>query len=178
MTLDEFYELSREECILRIKDECRSQAKKRMLFGAIFLLWMAILIFLWIKLEQVRILYVCQLSVFCIAAAWIAVNNFRLLHRVNSLDTPEQLLHLYEKTMNNNRRAYYLAMLGLIGNLVDPYAFIRSDWEWGWILVDLTILVATLAFLIYSYFKGDYLKYKTDRDEDIIMRLHDLIDMK
>ena len=178
MTLDEFYELSREECILRIKDECRSQAKKRMLFGAIFLLWMAILIFLWIKLEQVRILYVCQLSVFCIAAAWIAVNNFRLLHNVNSLDTPEQLLHWYEMTMNNNRRAYYLAMLGLIGNLVDPYAFIRSDWEWGWILVDLTILVATLAFLIYSYFKGDYLKYKTDRDEDIIMRLHDLIDMK
>lgn len=149
-----------------------------MLFGAIFLLWMAILIFLWIKLEQVRILYVCQLSVFCIAAAWIAVNNFRLLHKVNSLDTPEQLLHWYEMTMNNNRRAYYLAMLGLIGNLVDPYAFIRSDWEWGWILVDLTILVATLAFLIYSYFKGDYLKYKTDRDEDIIMRLHDLIDMK
>ena len=178
MTLDEFYELSREECILRIKDECRSQAKKRMLFGAIFLLWMTILIFLWIKLEQVRILYVCQLSVFCIAAAWIAVNNFRLFHKVNSLDTPEQLLHRYEKTMNNNRRAYYLAMLGLIGNLVDPYAFIRSDWEWGWILVDLTILVATLAFLIYSYFKGDYLKYKTDRDEDIIMRLHDLIDMK
>ena len=174
MTLDEFYNLSRDECFERIKDESRSQAKQRLYFGAIVsLLIIVILIILVIGLDRVRIFPSCQLAVFCVAAGWQAVNNYRFLKLVDNLGTPKHLLYWYEKTISNNRNAYYLGMLGLIGNIVDPYACARHEWDWVW--VDIVFVVGMLVFLIYSYFKGDYLKYKTNRDEEIIDRLEDLI---
>lgn len=178
MTLDELYNLSREECIERIKDESRSQAKRRMIGGAVFLLIIIIVLIFFNATEQnlARIIYTCQYSIWAFAAGWFAVNNFRYFRMVDSLNTPEHLLYWYEKTIKNNRNAYYLGMLGLIGNVIDPFALI--DRQWVWIFVELTIDVALLALLIYSYFKGDFFKYQTDRDEDIIGRLQDLIDMK
>lgn len=181
MTLDEFYNLSKDECFVRIKAECRSQAKQRLRFDVILALFTIaiIIVFAWKWLDHgrnVRILPFFQFSVLCLAAVWAAVSNYRCLQWVDNLNTPEHLLHWYEKTMNNNRNAYYLGTLALIFNVVDPYAFDNHEWDWIW--VDMTFVVLMLAFLIYSYFKGDYLKYKTDLDEEIIDRLHDLISMK
>ena len=178
MTLDEFYTLSPDESMKIIKDESRSQAKRRLCGGAVFLILIIIAIIYFIVTEQVqvRIIYVCQFSIWAFAAGWYAVNNFRYFKMVDSLNTPENMLYWYEKTINNNRNAYYLGMLGLIGNIVDPYSLIRR--EWGWIYVQLTIGVALLALVIYSYFKGDYWRYKTDRDDDIIDRLQDLSNRK
>lgn len=178
MTLDELYHLSREESIERIKGEARSQAKRRLWGGAIaFLFIVGVIINILVKEQDpLRIVFACQFAVFAIAAGWSAVNNFRLLQRMDSLNAPEHLLYWYEKAMKHNRNAYYLGMLGLICNLGDRYAFINH--EWNWIFVELTIMAALLVFVTYSYFKGDYLKYKTDRDEEIIDRLQDLIDMK
>ena len=128
MKLDEFYNLSRDECIVRIKGECRSQAKQRLYFGAIVsLIIIGILIFLMIKPNRPHIILSCQLALFCVAAAWQAVNNYRLLRLVDSLDAPEHLLYWYEKSIKNNRNAYYLGMLGLIGNIIDPYAFASRE---------------------------------------------------
>ena len=98
------------------------------------------------------------------------------LKGTDSLNTPEQLLDRYEKTLKNNRRAYYLGLLGIIGNITDPYAIIDRDM--GWLLIDIIFVVLLLALLVYSYFKGDFLSYKTERDDDITRRLQDLIDMK
>ena len=180
MTLDEFYNLSKDECLVKIKAECQSQAKQRLYFGAILaLIIIALMIFTWTRLDHVRnlrILPFFQFSVICLAAVWEAVSNYRFLQWLDNLNAPEHLLHWYEKTMNNNRNAYYLGMLGLICNVVDPYAFANHEWDWVW--VDMTFVILMLAFMIYSYFKGDYLRYKTDRDEEIIDRLHDLINMK
>ena len=177
MTLDEFYNLSREECFERIKGECRSQAKQRLRFGAIVALFIiACLIIGWIRVDQLRIFPIIQFSILFLAAVWDAVNNYRFLRWVDGLNTPEHLLHWYEKTIKSNRNAYYLGMLGLIFNVVDPYAFAYHEWDWVW--VDIVFVVLLLVFLIYSYFKGDYLRYKTDRDDEIIDRLQDLINKK
>ena len=178
MTLDEFYTLSPDESMKIIKDESRSQAKRRLWGGAVFFLLVLIVLIFFLVTEHnlVRIIYACQYSIWVVATGWFTVNNFRFFQVVDSLNTPEHLLYWYEKTINNNRNAYYLGMLGLICNLGDRYSFINH--EWTWIFVELTIMAALLALVIYSYFKGDYLRYKTDRDEDIIDRLQDLSNRK
>jgi hypothetical protein len=51
-----------------------------------------------------------------------------------------------------------------------------QDREWFWI--DLTIVAAMVAFWIYLWFRGYYLKNIRKRDEEIIERLQDLINPK
>ena len=175
MTLDELYNLSPDESVERIKDECRSQAKKRLRVGVIAtLVIVALLIVVVVMMDRVRFIPTCQLIITCLAAILMAVNNYRFLQRVNSLKTPESLLHGYEKSMNNERKSSHLLLLGFVGNIIDPYAFIRREWDW--MLVELVIVAILLAVLAYSYFKGDWVKYKSDRDEDIFRRLQDLIE--
>lgn len=177
MTLDEFYNLSKDECFERIKDESRSQAKRRLCFSLIcLLLFIAILIcskvWKYQELDTIDRIYTGLTLVYSFVAGWVAVNNLRLLMKVDSLDTPEQLLHWYEKTINSTRRACILA---IIVSVIDPYAYIHEDRMW--ILMNLMILGAIIPFLIYAFFKN-YWNYKTRRDEEIIDRLQDLIDMK
>ena len=177
MTLDEFYKTDKKECFVRIKDESRSQAKRRLCVSLIcMLIFIGMLIFMkawrYRGLENADAIYACLLLVYIFAAGWIAVSNFRLLRRVDSLDTPEELLHWYEKTIKNSRGACILAIIVSIG---DPYAYFTGDR--AWFVLNLTLTVAIIVFLIYTFLK-DYWEYKTRRDEEIIDRLQDLIDMK
>ena len=178
MELKESDKLSPNEGLESIKDDCRSQAKLRLCYGAVFLLLiLALLVYTFYTdrwKDQVFLLYICQSIVYCLAIGWFVVNNLRFLKRANSAVAPEELLHGFEKTMKNNRNAYYLFFLALIGIVIDPHAFVRHEWNWVW--VDLAIVIAMLALLIYSYFKGDFLKYKTRRDENIIQRLQELVE--
>lgn len=180
MELTESDNLSPNEVFERIKDDCRSQAKLRVCYGAVFLIIVIALLVYTILTgrwkDPVFLLYFCQSIVYCFAIGWFVVNNLRFLQRANSTVAPEQLLHRFENMIKNNRNAYYLFFLALIGIVIDPHAFVRHEWEWVW--VDLAIVVAVLALLIYSYFKGDFLHYKTRRDEDIIHRLQELVERK
>lgn len=124
--------------------------------------------------NQEKILYDCQLALCCFVLGWSVVNYLSFFQGVNSSDSPKQLLNRYEKMMNNNRNSWYLLMLALTGIVIDPNAFINR--EWNWIMVDLILVTAMIAFLIYSYFKGDYLKYKTKRDEEIMAQLQELVE--
>ena len=176
MKLDEFYKLSKDECLERIKQESQSQAK-RGLFCSLIAMLLFIVILIDIEVWNHREfgicddIWACMDFVFCVALAWMAVNYFRLLTRVDSLDTPEELLHLYEKTIKNNRRACIPLIICIF---VDPYAY---DKDWIWNILCSAIAVAMIALFIFAYFK-DYLEFKTRRDEEIIDRLQDIIDMR
>lgn len=179
MTLDELYNQNIEESLEIIKQESRSQAKKRLIGGSIYMFFVIALfaiLLVWKSGKPVQIIPSCMLFLFFISAGLIVVNNYLFLKGTDSLNTPEQLLDRYEKTLKNNRRAYYLGLLGIIGNITDPYAIIDRDM--GWLLIDIIFVVLLLALLVYSYFKGDFVNYKTERDGDITRRLQDLIDMK
>ncbi len=183
MTLDEFYNLSKDESFERIKGECRTQAKRRLCGSLICLLLLIVLIVCIVILKPqefeyyTNTFYICMLSVFCLAAGWFAVDNYRLLYRVDSLDTPEQLLHWYEKTINNKRKVGWLIALGCISAFYPEVAYNIKYFDWIRISLDLTFKVAIIVFWLYAYYKG-YLEDKSRRDEDIIDRLEDLIDRK
>ena len=179
MTLDEFYSLSKRECFEKLLDESRSQAKRRLCISLIFMLiFIALIIWIVIYKPQGYEYYtICQFAVFCLGAGWIAVNNFRLLRRLDSLDTPEQLLYWYEKTIKNNHKASFLIILGLIGSFYPDIAYNIKYFNWNWILVELTANVAIIVFLLYIYFKG-YQNDRTRRDEEIVDRLEELVKKK
>lgn len=183
MTLDEFYNLSKDECFERIKAESRSQAKRRLCCGVVFsLLMIAGIVFIVIWKPQefeyyTNNFYICLLCVFCIAAVWFAVNNLRFFRLVDTLGTPEQLLHKYQKTLSKNHYAFYLFVLGGIASV---YPSIMYDYKYSglnWFLVYWTMEFMVIAFWIYSFFKIDK-TITTRRDEEIIDRLEDLIDSK
>ena len=182
MTLDEFYKLSKDECFERIKSESRSQAKLRLCIGVVLsLIMLACIIFIVIKQPQefesyTNNFYICLLSIFFLAAVWFAVNNFRLLRLVDTLGTPQHLLHWYEKTIKNNRYAYHLAVLGCIVSFYPEISYNFKYFNLIWTSVDLMFKIAIVALWIYSYYKVELWKYKTRRDEEIIDRLQDLLD--
>lgn len=185
MTLDEFYNLSKEECFERIKGESRSQAKQRLCVGVVItLLMLAIIIYIVLCKPQEFEYYtnafnICLLSVFCIAALWFSFNNLWFLWRLDSLDAPKDLLYRYEKVLKNNRNALFLLLLGCIVSCYPDVAYHFKYLDLVSALVDLLFRVAWIVLCIYLYFKVDmWWCYRTRRDEEITDRLQDLINNK
>lgn len=174
MKLDEFYSLSREECFERIKGECRSQAIKGLFIGVLVLL---IIMYDSYSYPELRLISNCLLSIACIAVGWIVVNNLRFLLRLRSVNTPEELLHLYKKRLGNDRRTIYLVMLALI-ILYPPMWYKYFYISHKWLFIDLTMGIALIAMLVYAFF-DDYNidRYTSRRDEEIVDRLEDLINI-
>lgn len=164
---------SRSERFERIKAELWLQEKKG-LWAWAFALFLFLIIAVVVVLAKVRIIYLCMLLPFGVLFVWSAVSYYWFLHRLDSLDTPEQLLHSFHKKLSNQRNASYLQILGLVGLLMYPIPDICRDGEWLWLILPITFL----AILIYSYFRGDFVPYKTRRDEEILSRLENLVENK
>ena len=168
---------SRRERFERIKAECRSQAKRRLRLYAVFTLtFIAFLIIAVVVLNRVHVIPTCMLLFFVISFVWSAVINYRFLQRLDNLETPEELLHCFEKRLSDQRNPDYLTRLVLFGLIISPFPEFYRDRVWMW--AALALAVTYLAILIYSYFKGDFVPYKTRRDEEILSRLENLVENK
>lgn len=201
METENSYNLNRSEKFEGVKDACRKQAKKGICIEVVFFLLFIVLIFAisWGNREYGTgsLIYICVASFFLIALAWFAVETFRFLKRLDSVNTPEKLLHSFKRINNIGRRVFYVGTLGLIVLLAIDYV-IRED-DWIVLGMDLTIVVALIAMLIYSYFDDDILlrsiydnpvsqftneltdvmlRTKDPANEEINDQLEDLIDNK
>jgi hypothetical protein len=181
MKLDDLYNLSRDECFERIKGECRSQAKRGLCIGALIMALFSYGLYLWHDFEPV-IVPICDFCVGCLATVCIAVNNLWFLHKSDSISSPDQLLHWYKKRYNNDRKAIYFALIGgvLVFNMRLWNDIINFDWVW--LVLELTLFVGLTVGLIYAYFKeleSTALDgVLTRRDEEIIGRLEDLVEQQ
>ena len=177
MKYEELDNLSRGERFERIKALCRSQAIIGLCIAVVLLLAFTSITYTWRDLELKTVLFFL-LTVGCVLSGWMAVNNLWFLYRQGSLDTPEQLLHWYEKRFKNDRNVFYLVVLALfIGDPSLWFDIINLDRIW--VLTRLMTVVAVIALLIYSYFNNDILwGYVTRRDEEIFDRLEDLVEKK
>ena len=193
--------LSRSEKFERIKDACRKQAKKGICLEIVFFILFILLIFnlSWINKDYGTgyIIYACVALLFLIGLALFAVETFRFLKHLASVNTPEQLLHSFKRINNIGRRVFYLGSLGLIALLAIDYIIHNDD---GVVLgMNLSLVVIMIAMLIYSYFDDDImfrslydnpvseftseltdimLRTKDPANEEINDQLEDLIDPK
>ena len=193
--------LSRREKFERIKDACRKQAKKGIFLEIVFFILFIILIFnlSWVNRDHGTgyIIYACVALFFLIALAVFAVETFRFIKHLASVNTPEQLLHSFKRINNIGRRVFYLGSLGLIALLAIDYIIHNDD---GVALgMNLSLVVIMIAMLIYSYFDDDImfrslydnpvseftseltdimLRTKDPANEEINDQLEDLIDPK
>ena len=193
--------LSRSEKFDRVKDACRKQAKKGICLEIVFFILFILLIFnlSWINKDHGTgyIIYACVALFFLVALALFAVETFRFLKHLASVNTPEQLLHSFKRINNIGRRVFYLGSLGLIVLLAIDYIIHNDD---GVVLgMNLSLVVIMIAMLIYSYFDDDImfrslydnpvseftseltdimLRTKDPANEEINDQLEDLIDPK
>lgn len=193
--------LSRREKFERVKDACRKQAKKGICLEIVFFILFIILIFnlSWVNRDNGTgyIIYACVTLFFLIALVVFAVETFRFLKHLASVNTPEQLLHSFKRINNIGRRVFYLGSLGLIALLAIDYIIHNDD---GVVLgMNLSLVVIMIAMLIYSYFDDDImfrslydnpvseftseltdimLRTKDPANEEINDQLEDLIDPK
>ena len=149
--------LSRSEKFDRVKDACRKQAKKGICLEIVFFILFILLIFnlSWINKDYGTgyIIYACVALLFLIGLALFAVETFRFLKHLASVNTPEQLLHSFKRINNIGRRVFYLGSLGLIALLAIDYVMREND---GVVLgMHLSLVVMMIAMLIYSYFNDD-----------------------
>ena len=165
---------SRSERFERIKAELWLQEKKG-LWAWAFALFLFLIIAV-VVLAKVRIIYLCMLLPFGVLFVWSAVINYRFLQRLDNLETPEELLHCFEKRLSDQRNPDYLTRLVLFGLIISPFPEFYRDRVWMW--AALALAVTYLAILLYSYFKGDFVPYKTRRDEEILSRLEDFVENK
>ena len=177
MKYEELDNLSRDERFERIKALCRSQAIIGLCIAVVVLLAFICITYAWRDLEIKTVLFFL-LTAGCVLSGWMVVNNLWFLLRQGSLDTPELLLHWYEKRYKNDRNVFYLVVLALF--IGDPSLwFDITHLDRIWALTRVMIVVAMIALLIYSYFNDDILwRYVTRRDEEIFDRLEDLVEMK
>lgn len=181
MTLDEFYRLSPEESLDKIRGECRSRARTMLCLGALIVLYSIYDTISW-RDAQPRAVLLFSLSAGCLIGCWIILNNLWFLHRMNRLDTPELLLHGYKKRHRNDHTAVCLTFIVLI--ISNPrlwYDIINMDW--GFVLVELIMTVVIIAAVIYALFNehilySNYLEPFNRRDEEIFDRLEDLAEKK
>lgn len=178
MNYQELDNLSRDEQLEKIKALCRFQAIIGLCIAVVVLLVTIWLTMTW-QDQELKIVLNCLLAVGVGASGWMAVNNLWFLYKQRSLDTPEQLLYWYKKRYNNDRNAAYLIGLGIcIGSPSLWYDIFNLD-DRSWISLELMIVTAVIALLIYSYFHDDVLgKYMTRRDEEIFDRLEDLTEKR
>lgn len=201
MKTENFDNLSRREKFERIKGACRKQAKKGICLEIVFFILFIILIFnlSWVNRDHGTgyTIYGCVALFFLVALALFAVETFRFLKHLASVNTPEQLLHSFKRINNIGRRVFYLGSLGLIALLAIDY-IIRDD-DWVVLGMNLSLVVIMIAMLIYSYFDDDImfrslydnpvseftseltdimLRTKDPANEEINDQLEDLIDPK
>ena len=191
--------LSRSEKFERIKDACRKQAKKGICLEIVFFILFILLMFnlSWVNRDHGTgyTSYGCVALFFLVALALFAVETFRFLKHLASVNTPEQLLHSFKRINNIGRRVFYLGSLGLIALLAIDYIIHNDD---GVVLgMNLSLVVIMIAMLIYSYFDDDImfrslydnpvseftseltdimLRTKDPANEEINDQLEDLID--
>lgn len=201
MKTENFDNLSRSEKFERIKGACRKQAKKGICLEIVFFILFIILIFnlSWVNRDHGTgyTIYGCVALFFLIALAVFAVETFRFIKHLASVNTPEQLLHSFKRINNIGRRVFYLGSLGLIALLAIDYIIHNDD---GVVLgMNLSLVVIMIAMLIYSYFDDDImfrslydnpfseftseltdimLRTKDPANEEINDQLEDLIDPK
>lgn len=168
METKELDNLSRTELFEELKGKCKSNAK-RDFYGGLLLLILAILYLLYPIRESpdetISMIYYIFWTVMGCASAWEALYNYRLLKKIDNLDTPDELLYRFEKKHRYNIIIFIAAWIIL-------FIYIAMT---GFDYVYLAIWIVATVVILFCFYKnhGWY-----GNEKEIIKQLQELVDKK
>ena len=169
METQELENLNRKELFEELKDKCKSIVK-RDLYGVIVLILVIPLLFFTLqKLGDPKniIYFMLWITIFCFGG-WSLLYDYRSLKNFDSLDTPERLLHWFEKVHR------YRMITWFVGGIFLFVIFIVDAWFNIWAIMGVALAVGIMALLFY-YSDGPWWYRK---DMDIIEQLRELVEKK
>ena len=168
MKLEELENLNREDWFKALKGTCKSRVDLIFCLGLLLFILVAVAILTSLsdlKLNGFDIIpFVTLIAIGCILGL-ITLNNYRFRKRADSLNTPDQLLHTYEKTVQNNTKYRFVNTILITCFFIFTIYNGRNSWWW------LAIVLIILAVDIFLYFKKELV---SERDKEIIRVLKEL----
>jgi hypothetical protein len=168
MEIKELDNLSRTELFEVLKGKCKSNAKRDFYAGLMFLS-LAILYLLFPIRESAdesnpMIYFIFWIGYGCLSV-WEAIYNYRLLKKIDNLDTPDELLYRIEKKHRYNI-IFYIALWILL------FIYIAMT---GFDYVNLTIWIVATVVILFCFFKnlGWY-----GQDKEMMKQLRELVEKK
>lgn len=180
MKEEEIGNLNNSELFEQIKAKCLSKPRIDFYSGLIILiLIIAFMAYIGVTAYPYSVNDVIFLVFYAVMACigvWLVLYSYRLKMRINSLDTPDQLLYWYKKSIRVDRMFSLVCGLALIiSQICHAYLGEGGNIDYKSFF---TLIVLTVAFVLlfnYLYMNSGIVK---DKEMDIIDRLEDLIEQK
>lgn len=167
--LKELEDLNRDQWFGTLKSICKARVDWNLCIEVVLLALMLVAILSSIGGIKLYGRDIPSLIVFIAISCMLALDvlsNYRFRKESGSLNTPDQLLHLYEKTVQNNAKCWFSIIVLLISKtIIDTNFSGLSFWLW------LSFLIIVLVAYIISFFKDGLPK---ERDKEIIKALREL----
>ncbi len=157
---------NRRELFEELKGKCKSMLKRDLYESIILILFIPLLFFTAQKLDDPKniIYFMLWITIFCFGG-WLLLFNYRSFKNIDSLDTPERLLHWFEKKHRYNMILWIVGSIFLFAILL-----VHSGFN-IWTIVGVALAIGIIAL---AYYSGEGpLSYRKDRD--IIEQLRELV---
>ena len=169
METKELDNLNRDELFKELKGKCKSVVKRNLYSFIAWILVILLLIFTWqTPDDSKKIFYFIFWPVLFCFVGWSLLFDLRFLKIVDNLDTPDRLLHWFEK-----RHRYNYILWLVAGILISVSYLVESGFNFG-ATVGVVLGIGIIAFLFYST-DGPWWYRK---EKDIIERLREFVEKK
>lgn len=171
--LKELENLNRDQRFGTLKSICKARVDWNLCIEVVLLALVLVAIFSSIGGLKLYGLDIPSLIVFIAVSCMLVLgvlSNYRFRKKSDSLNTPDQLLHMYEKTVQNNRKCWFAIIVLLISKTIIDTNF---NGFYFWLLS--AILLVLVVVYVNLYLKNDLL---SQREKDIIMALQELAEEK
>ena len=158
---------NRNELFEELKGKCKSMLKRDLYESIILILFIPLLFFTAQKLDDPKniIYFMLWITIFCFGG-WLLLFNYRSFKNIDSLDTPERLLHWFEKVHRYRMITWFVGGICIFGIML-----VGAGFNIGAIMgVALAIGIIALG---YYYSDGPWWYRK---DMDIIEQLRELVE--
>ena len=158
---------TRNELFEELKGKCKSIVKRDLYESIILILFIPLLFFTAQKLGDPKniIYFMLWITIFCFGV-WSLLYDYRSLKNFDSLDTPERLLHWFEKVHRYRMITWFVGGICIFGIML-----VGAGFNIGAIM-GVALAIGIIALLFY-YSDGPWWYRK---DMDIIEQLRELVE--
>lgn len=160
---------NRKELFEELKGKCKSMLKRDLYGFIVLILFIPLLFLTGQKLGEPKniIYFILWIAIFCFGG-WSLLYDYRSLKNIDSLDTPERLLHWFEKVHRYRMIFWIVGCVCIFGIMLVGAGFDI------WAIMGVALAIGIMALLFYS--SGGPWWYR--KDMDIIEQLRELVEKK